>query len=114
MSFIPTNIIIILNKIYLYVLKMKAYAVEFLGTLFLVFVILATGHWAAIGLALAVAVFLGGKISGGAYNPAVALALYMKKSLSMNDLAMYIAVQLLGAVVAFYLYQGTKGLIKMK
>ena len=88
--------------------------VEFLGTLLLVFVVLATGHWAAIGLALAVAVFLGGSISGGAYNPAVALSLYMKKSLSANDLVMYIVVQLLAAVVAFFVYQNTKGMLKMK
>ncbi len=92
---------------------MNKLLVEFLGTLLLVFVVLATGHWAAIGLALAVAVFLGGSISGGAYNPAVALSLYMKKSLSANDLAMYIVAQLLGAIAAFYLYQNTKGLIKM-
>lgn len=93
---------------------MNKLLVEFLGTLLLVFVVLSTGHWAAIGLALAVAVFLGGSISGGAYNPAVALSLYMKKALSMNDLLMYIVAQSLGAVVAFFLYQNTKGLIKMK
>ena len=93
---------------------MNKLLVEFLGTVLLVFVVLATGHWAAIGLALAVAVFLGGSISGGAYNPAVALALYMKKSLSANDLVMYIIAQMLGAAVAFFVYQNTKGMIKMK
>ena len=30
-----------------------------------------TGNWLAIGAALAVAVLLGGPISGGNYNPAV-------------------------------------------
>jgi aquaporin Z len=87
---------------------MNKLLVEFLGTVLLVFVVLSTGHWAAIGLALAVAVFLGGNISGGAYNPAVAVALYMKKSLSMNDLAMYIVAEVLGAIVAFYVYQNVK------
>jgi len=52
---------------------MNNYIVEFLGTLFLVFVILATGNYLAIGAALAVAVLLGGAISGGAFNPAVAI-----------------------------------------
>ena len=51
------------------------YIVEFLGTLFLVFVIFSTGNYLAIGAALAVAVLLGGAISGGAFNPAVAIAL---------------------------------------
>jgi aquaporin Z len=87
---------------------MNKLLVEFLGTVLLVFVVLSTGHWAAIGLALAVAVFLGGNISGGAYNPAVALSLYMKKSLSMNDLGMYIVAEVLGAIVAFYVYQNVK------
>ena len=43
---------------------MTKYLVEFLGTMFLVFVIFATGNWAAIGAALAVGVYLGGAISG--------------------------------------------------
>ena len=55
---------------------MNKYLVEFLGTMFLMFVIFATGHWVAIGAALAIAVMLGGAISGGAYNPAVAVSLY--------------------------------------
>ncbi len=87
---------------------MNKLLVEFLGTVLLVFVVLSTGHWAAIGLALAVAVFLGGKISGGAFNPAVALSFYMKKSISVNELVMYIVVQFLGAAVAYYVYQNTK------
>ena len=50
---------------------MNKYFVEFLGTLFLVFVIFATGNYLAIGAALAVAILLGSAISGGAFNPAV-------------------------------------------
>ncbi len=92
---------------------MNKLVVEFLGTLLLVFVILATGHWAAIGLALAVAVFLGGSISGGAFNPAVAWVLYYKKSISQSELPLYFIAEMLGAIVAFYLYQNTKGMLKM-
>jgi aquaporin Z len=87
---------------------MNKLLVEFLGTVLLVFVVLSTGHWAAIGLALAVAVFLGGKISGGAFNPAVAVSFYMKKSINANDLGMYIVAEVLGAVVAYFVYQNTK------
>ena len=54
---------------------MNKYLVEFLGTMFLVFVIFTTGNWIAIGAALAIGVLLGGPISGGAYNPAVAISL---------------------------------------
>ena len=73
---------------------MNKYIIEFLGTLFLMFVIFATGNWAAIGAALAIAVFLGGAISGGAFN-----------KIPKSDLLPYIIVQILGALAAFYLYK---------
>ncbi len=79
---------------------MNKYIVEFLGTLFLMFVILATGNYLAIGAALAVAVLLGGAISGGAFNPAVAIALMYSGKLSRSDLIPYIVAQIAGALVA--------------
>jgi aquaporin Z len=84
---------------------MNKYLVEFLGTMFLMFVIFATGNWAAIGAALAVGVFLGGSISGGAYNPAVAISLYAAGKLSKSDLIPYIIVEILGALAAFFAYK---------
>ena len=84
---------------------MNKYFVEFLGTMFLMFVIFTTGHWAAIGAALAIAVLLGGAISGGAYNPAVAISLYASGKLSQADLIPYIIVEILGALAAFYAYK---------
>jgi aquaporin Z len=84
---------------------MNKYIVEFLGTMFLMFVIFATGNWAAIGAALAIAIFLGGAISGGAFNPAVAISLYAAGKISKSDLLPYIIVQILGALAAFYLYK---------
>ena len=41
---------------------MNKYLVEFLGTMFLMFVIFATGHWLAIGAALALAILMTGNI----------------------------------------------------
>jgi glycerol uptake facilitator-like aquaporin len=84
---------------------MQKLLVELVGTSILVLVILTTGNWAFIGLTLAVLVFLGGKISGGAYNPAVALSLYMNKTLSFQDFGMYALAELLGAVIAVFIYQ---------
>jgi len=83
---------------------MNKYLVEFLGTMFLMFVIFATGNWLAIGAALAVAILLGGAISGGAYNPAVTFALYAADKLPKSDVLPYIIVQTLGALAAFYSY----------
>jgi aquaporin Z len=84
---------------------MTKYLVEFLGTMFLVFVIFATGNWLAIGAALALAVYLGGAISGGAFNPAVAVSLYSAGKLAKSDVVPYIIVQILGALAGFYAYK---------
>ena len=84
---------------------MNKYLVEFLGTLFLMYVIFATGNWAAIGVGLAIPVLLGGPISGGAFNPAVAISLYAAGKLPKADLIPYIVVEILGALTAFFLYK---------
>ena len=82
---------------------MNKYVVEFLGTLFLVFVILATGNYLAIGAALAVAVLLGGAISGGAFNPAVAIVLLVSGKIPSKDIIPYIVAEIAGALAAFQL-----------
>jgi aquaporin Z len=84
---------------------MNKYLVEFLGTMFLMFVIFATGNWVAIGAALAIGVLLGGAISGGAYNPAVAVSLYAAGKLPKSDVMPYVIVEILGALAAFYVYK---------
>lgn len=84
------------------------YVYEFIGTFFLVFTIGMTvldsnaGLWAplAIGSILAVMVYAGGHISGGHYNPAVSLAIFMRKKLAINDLWLYWIAQIAGAIVA--------------
>ena len=50
---------------------------EFLGTLFFLYVILATGDAVAIGLGLMAAIFILGKKSGGHFNPAVSVMMAM-------------------------------------
>jgi aquaporin Z len=83
---------------------MNKYLVEFLGTMFLMFVIFSTGNWVAIGSALAIVVLLGGPISGGAFNPAVAISLYSAGKLAKSDLIPYIIIEILGGLAAFYIY----------
>ena len=84
---------------------MNKYLVEFLGTMFLVYVIVATGNWLAIGAALAIAVMLGGPVSGGAFNPAVAISMYAAEKLPKADVLPYIIAEILGALAAFYAYK---------
>ena len=87
---------------------MNKYLVEFLGTMFLAFVVLATGNYLAIGAALGVAVLLGGPISGGAFNPAVAIAMFGAGKLASSDLVPYILAEVVGALVAFELIKIAK------
>ena len=84
---------------------MNKYLIEFLGTMFLMFVIFATGNWVAIGAALAIGVLLGGSVSGGSFNPAVTISLYSADKLAKSDVLPYIVVEILGALAAFYLYK---------
>ena len=84
---------------------MNKYFVEFLGTLFLVFVIFATGNYLAIGAALAIGVFLGGAISGGAFNPAVTIAFMIAGKIPRSDLIPYIVAQIAGGLAGFELFK---------
>ena len=81
---------------------MNKYIIEFVGTFFLVLIIGLTSNPIAIGLGLAVLVYMGAHISGAHYNPAVSLAMLINKKLSPKELGFYIFYQLLGAVFATY------------
>ncbi len=79
---------------------MNKYVVEFLGTLFLIYIILVLRNPLAIGSALAIAIIVGGNVSGGHFNPAVTVALTSMGKLSKNDLLPYILSQIAGGMVA--------------
>ena len=87
---------------------MNKYFVEFLGTLFFLLVILATGNALAIGAALTIAILLGGNISGGNYNPAVSIMMVAAGKLSKKDLLPYILSQVAGGLCALELYKRVK------
>lgn len=74
----------------------------------LMYVILATGDPLAIGAALVVAILIGGKISGGNFNPAVTLGLTLGKRQSKNLAIPYIFAQLAGAYLAMELHKKIK------
>jgi aquaporin Z len=84
---------------------MKNIAVEFIGTLFFMYVIIATGNPFAIGAALALAAYLGGPISGGNYNPAVTIMMVLANKQKRETLIPYILVQVAAAVVALEIYK---------
>ena len=63
----------------------QKYLVEFFGSFFFIFVILATGQAVPIGLALILAIMIGGKISGGHFNPAVTVTMFFSGKTKLND-----------------------------
>jgi aquaporin Z len=87
---------------------MNKYVAEFIGTFFLVLTIGCTvigqgaGPFAplAIGSALMVMIFAGGHISGGHFNPAVTLGVWLRGKCEAKDVAPYMIVQGMGAVLA--------------
>tara|TARA_Y100000591_G_scaffold332196_2_gene368623 strand:- start:9 stop:278 length:270 start_codon:yes stop_codon:yes gene_type:complete len=86
----------------------KKLLAEFLGTMFFLYVILATGDAIAIGLALTVAIMVIGMHSGGHFNPAVSVMLAMAGKHSMKELAPYVVAQVLGGLAALELYKRFK------
>lgn len=91
---------------------MKKYIVEFVGTfLFLLVIGLCAiepggaGAMAplAIGTILMVMVYAGGYISGGHYNPAVTLGVWMRGKCDGKDVPFYMIAQVLGAALGSFL-----------
>ena len=81
---------------------MNKYIIEFLGTFFLVLIIGLSQNPVAIGLGLAILVYMGAHISGAHYNPVVSLAMLINDQIELKEFSFYLASQLLGSVVATY------------
>lgn len=85
---------------------MKKYLVEFIGTFFLVFTVgmtVTAGHPLApiaIGAALMVMIFAGGHVSGGHFNPAVTLAVWIRGKCDSKDVIPYWVAQFAAGAVA--------------
>jgi aquaporin Z len=85
---------------------MKKYLVEFIGTFFLVFTVgMSVRSGAplapiAIGASLMVMIFAGGHVSGGHFNPAVSLAVFIRGKLDAKDLIPYWVAQFVAGLAA--------------
>jgi len=83
---------------------MYKYLAEFLGSLFVVYVIVATNNPLAIGAALALAILTTMNISGGYVNPAVTIAMAAAGRIDVNEIIPYTLAQIFGALVAIQVY----------
>lgn len=96
---------------------MKKYLVEFIGmflfvlTVGMVVINPGIGSLAplAIGSVLMVLVYAGGHVSGGHYNPAVTLAVWLRGRCATADVIPYWVAQILGAFAASYVALYLKG-----
>ena len=93
----------------------RATGMEFIGTMILAVAIVGSGHMAAniaqdggvkllinalaTALGLAVVIKVGMKTSGAHFNPAVTLVMVILKKISNEVAALYIAAQVLGAIL---------------
>ncbi len=96
---------------------MRKYVCESIGTFFLMLTVgccviaAPPGVIAplAIGSALMVMVFAGGHLSGGHFNPAVTLGVWLRGRCSMQDVFPYWVAQGVGALLASVAAQAIKG-----
>lgn len=87
---------------------MNKYVTELIGTFFLVFTVgctvIAGGAGVipalAIGSSLMIMVFAGGYISGGHFNPAVTLGVWLRGRCAAKDVLPYWVSQIIGAILA--------------
>ena len=91
----------------------KNLVAEFIGTFVLLSVILAVVNaklsicetGLAIGLGLSVGIFMMGAISGGHFNPAVTLVMYLDNKVGLLKLLQYVVAQALGGSAALLVYK---------
>jgi len=90
----------------LFRLRWPAYIMEFIGAFYLTLVVAMTAtnpqQPLAIGAALCALIFTGGHVSGGHFNPAVTLSVFLRQKATLVDSVIYIFVQFIGGLVGSF------------
>lgn len=81
---------------------------EFIGTMFLVTAALLGGGVAAAAT-LCLCIYAMGHVSGGHFNPAVSVGVFLRGRSSQRELIEYVIAQFAGALVAFVLWRIISG-----
>jgi len=84
---------------------MYNYLAEYLGTLFIVYVIFTTSNAIAIGLAYTLCILLSNGIGPGHFNPAITIAMAASGNIPINDIIPYSFAQILGSFTAIQGYK---------
>lgn len=100
--------------------NLQKYAAEFIGTAFLLATVVGSGIMAEnlaggnvaiallgntipTGAILVVLITMLGPISGAHFNPAVTLVFALKKEITLNNSAIYIAMQIMGGIIGVWI-----------
>ena len=83
-------------------MKYYDYLAEFLCTIFFSFIIFSTQNYLAIGLTLALLIYINSK---GAYNPGIAFMLYNTGKITQMDLIMYVILEIFGFYIGYEIYK---------
>jgi glycerol uptake facilitator-like aquaporin len=79
---------------------MKRYVIELLGTFFVVLAVSLTENPLAIGFMYLAMLYVGARVSGAHYNPAITQAMWLRGKFPTHCIAPYFVAQLLGAIAA--------------
>jgi aquaporin Z len=84
---------------------MIKYLFEFIGVIIFILVILIVGQPIAVGIALVAVIYVASNVSGAHFNPAISITMYFNDRLSSKDLIGYVTAQILGGLVALWIYK---------
>ncbi len=84
---------------------LNKYLVEFFGSAFFIYIVLATGNPIAMGAALAFVILLAMNISGGHINPVVTITMAAAGKIPNTEIIPYCVSQIFGGLVALELYK---------
>jgi aquaporin Z len=89
-------------------MTVQAVVAEYLGTFFFLSIILhavndTTVGVVAIAVGLLAAIYFAGNVSGGHFNPAVSIMMYLKGHLPIDMTILYIIAQIIGGISALLL-----------
>ena len=84
---------------------LQNYFVEFFGTMFLIYIVLATGNPLAIGAAYGLTVLLTRNISGGHINPITTIVMSSAGQIASSEVIPYCLAQVFGGLFALEIYK---------
>lgn len=79
---------------------MRQYLMELMGAFFLTLAVSFTGNPVAVGLMFMAMFYVGEHISGGYFNPALTVAGWFRGLIAVEEMLLYMGVQVFGAFLA--------------